>query len=387
MLTSEREADAIVVGAGPSGATAAMALAQKGRRVLLLDRQEFPRDKACGDGVPSMAIAQLFELGMEPILKDAGFYPVHWLSVISPSGHEVKAELKEYVRGACSYVVPRLTFDQTLVEHAKASGARLRIAQVTAPVFKNGQVVGVQARQNGKSMEFRAGVVIAADGVTSVIARALQPDRFEDRHRAVALRAYVEGMDVRPNEVEFYLDKRIIPGYAWIFPYGATEANVGLGMRLDRFHSQDKKLPELLDLFMELPAVKTRLRPGWQLRDVAVWQLNFGSQNGLQNVSDGLVVIGDAAGHINPLTGGGIANGIVAGRLAADVVDKGLAKGDMSRQVLQEYEELCRDAMDASMRRSYMFQRSLASYPLIVDWLVRLAGSRSGIAKTVGKML
>jgi flavin-dependent dehydrogenase len=101
-------------------------------------------------------------------------------------------------------------------------------------------------------------VVVGADGVTSPIARALRPESNQhvDMHRAVALRAYIEDLEEYPGEVEFYLYKDILPGYAWIFPTGPNQANIGLGMRLDHFRQRKENLKTLLQQFLDMPAIK-----------------------------------------------------------------------------------------------------------------------------------
>jgi menaquinone-9 beta-reductase len=228
----------------------------------------------------------------------------------------------------------------------------------------------------------RSRVVIAADGVTSVVVRALRGKKHQDNHRAVALRAYIEDLEELPHEVEFFLYRDILPGYAWIFPIGEGRANIGLGMRLDQFRNRKQSLEEMLRAFLDMPVIKKRLKQGGKLRDLLTWQLNFGSQEKLQHAFNGAILIGDAAGFINPLTGGGIYNGLMSARLAAETAHEALANGDVSRAVLKVYEERCRDVMWHSMRRSYLIQRTLLRFPFIADWIIRWAGKDSELAQT-----
>ena len=244
--------------------------------------------------------------------------------------------------------------------------------------------MGVQVQGNGRVQEMRARLVVGADGVTSVIARNLRPknEQHENGHRAVALRAYIEDIEEFPREVEFYLYKDILPGYAWIFPVGKNKANIGLGMRLDHFRQKKYNLEKMLKDFLEMPAIKKRLLRGGQLRDVATWQLNFGSQKHLQHVFDGAILVGDAAGFINPLTGGGIHNSLVSADLAAQVADKALKANDVSRSKMQVYEQLCHEQMWESMRNSFWMQRTFMHFPILVDFLVKRMKENSQLAKT-----
>jgi geranylgeranyl reductase family protein len=374
------EREIIVVGAGPSGSVTATALAQKGHDVLLLDRQQFPRDKTCGDGIPADAIEILYSLGMEERIRDAGFYPVTRILLSSPRGYVMEADLKPGRTGADSCVVPRIEFDAQIQQHAVDSGVEFCQAQVKEPIIEDEKVVGVRASLNGEVQDIRAQVVVAADGVTSVVARALRDDKQEDNHRAVALRTYITDIEEKPNEVEFYLYNEILPGYAWIFPYGEGKANLGLGMRLDKFRETDMSLEDMVDIFLEMPEIKKRVKRGGELNDIAIWQLNFGSQP-IKKAYDGALLVGDAAGLINPLTGGGIHNGFQSAILASDVIDVALNKKDTSLKQLAVYDDLVDQQMKANMRKSYFIQRSLMRIPLWVDILVRWGGSNSEVAK------
>ncbi|MDX1615690.1 MAG: NAD(P)/FAD-dependent oxidoreductase [Candidatus Promineifilaceae bacterium] len=374
--------EVIVVGAGPAGSATAMALARQGHDVLLLDRQSFPRDKVCGDAVPSGAVEILYSLGMKERIAEADFYPVHHLLLSSPREYVLETPLEEGAGGANAYVVPRLKFDALLQEHAVDSGAEFLQGHVKEPIVEDGRVTGVRARLNGQMQELRGQLVIGADGVTSSIARALRPEKHEDQHRAVALRAYVENMDLLPHEVEFYLYKEILPGYAWIFPTAENEANIGLGMRLDKYRDMDESLEDILEVFMDMPAIRKRVRSDTKLRDVATWQLNFGSQNDIRRAFDGALLVGDAAGMINPLTGGGIHNSLQAAILAAQVAHEGLKARDVSYTRMHRYEQLCDETLQTSMRKSYLIQRVAMALPIWVDLLIRLGRSNSDLAQT-----
>lgn len=387
-MGTDHEHDVIVVGAGPGGATAATILAQKGYDVLLLDRYAFPRDKVCGDAVPVGAIETLQRFGMGDAIKAAEarghIYPLKHMMIVSPRRYEMTADFAGGPNGAESYVAPRVHFDAIIQQHAVKSGVEFCVAQAKEPIVENGRVRGIRAKINGKTEDLYAKMVIGADGVTSVVTRHLRdkPAQHKDYHRAVALRAYIEGMEEIDRTVEFYLYKEILPGYAWIFPTGNQGANIGLGMRLDIFRKVKGNLNKLLEQFLEFPDIKARLQPGWQLRDVATWQLNFGSQKQLQHAYNGALLVGDAAGFINPLTGGGIHNAIISAEIAAETIDEAIKAKDTSRDFLKVYETRCHDAMWSSMWRSYTMQRTFMRFPIIVDFLVGRMKENSALAQT-----
>jgi flavin-dependent dehydrogenase len=152
-------------------------------------------------------------------------------------------------------------------------------------------------------------------------------------------------------------------------------------MRLDKFRKRDQSLEEMLGVFLEMPQISRRLRNGGQLQDIAVWQLNFGSQD-MRRAYDGALLIGDAAGLINPLTGGGIHNGLQSARLASELVSQAISEGDTSLATLRPFDAQCNSAMRHSMRRSYLIQRTLLYFPIWVDLLVSRTGSNSELAQT-----
>jgi geranylgeranyl reductase family protein len=308
--------DVLIVGAGPAGCAAALAAlrARPGARVTLLDAAVFPRDKACGDGIAPHALAELAELGVHD--PEAGFGPVPWLDLRTPGGVRVRAEPARPNR-----VVPRRVFDARLVDAAVAAGAELRQARVRR-VDQRPDLVVVDGDHSGR-------VLIAADGANSTVRRALGVGRNPDRHLAVAVRGYAaEHRSEGPGPAQLIdMQDDAWPAYAWSFPLadGSGRANVGYGRLRSQLSSRQQLWGELARLLPDQPADDLRAHH----LPLSTWR---------PRQPDGRVLLaGDAASLINPLTGEGIFYAVRSGRLAgaAAVRPGGAAAGAAYRAALR----------------------------------------------------
>lgn len=153
-------------------------------------------------------------------------------------------------------------------------------------------------------------------------------------------------------------------------------------MRLDKFRGEENSLQQMLDVFLDIPAIKKRTSSSTSMSNIAQWQLNFGSKWDIPRSFDGAMLIGDAAGLINPLTGGGIHNGIISAKLAATAAHKALLSQDYSKAVFKEFEDACTKSMEKGMKSSFLIQRTLLTMPMIVDLLIRWGSSNGDLAQT-----
>lgn len=370
--------DVVIVGAGPAGSTAATALARRGRDVLLLDRAEFPRDKACGDGIPPGTVGILHDLGMAESLRAADFHRIDALRLVSARGRDWRLDFKPRRDGADFFIAPRVRFDEVLRRHAIASGAQFQRAQVRAPILENGRVVGVRAEVDGVEKEIAARVVIGADGATSAIARTLAPEKPPESHRAVAIRAYIDRFETIARSVEFHFGTSYAPGYAWVFPLGEASANVGVIVRTDRFKRRGIAIETLLHGFVESRDLRRRGADAGALRDVATWQLPLAVPGRTRCAFDGAVLVGDAARLVDALTGEGIHNAVVSATLAAGTVDRAFMTGDVSYASLGAYEGRLERELGRLIRRSYRSQKYVTAFPPVLETLFVFAGANRG---------
>jgi geranylgeranyl reductase family protein len=342
----DTDADVIVVGAGPSGATAAYYLAQAGLNVLLLEKSRFPRDKVCGDGLTPRAVKSLVAMGVD-VSEEAGWLRNKGLRVIG-GGMRLELpwpELSSYP--GYGLVRARASLDETLARRAQAAGAKLlEDAAVTGPVLDDdGRIVGVTT----PAQTFRSRVVVAADGNSSRLSVAMGLRKRDDRPLGVAVRTYYTSPRHDDDYLESWLDlwdgDRLLPGYGWIFGMGDGTSNVGLGLlnTSDAFGKTDyralltrwlRSMPEEWGYVEE-----NRTEP---VRGAAL-PMGF---NRTPHYHRGLLLAGDAAGMVNPFNGEGIAYAMESGEILARVVAQALARPARAEveRVLRGYPEALQDA-------------------------------------------
>jgi geranylgeranyl reductase family protein len=343
-----RDADVIIVGAGPAGSAAAYYLATQGLDVLLLEKTAFPREKVCGDGLTPRAVKQLHDMNIDTSVE-AGWLHNKGLRIVG-GGHRLEIpwpELTDYP--PYGLVRSRQDFDEILARQAQSAGARLlERTRVTGPILdeRTGRVLGVTARPDGgprgEEVEFRAPIVVAADGVSGRLALALGLERRDDRPMGVAVRTYYKSPRSDDEWLESWLElwdgDKLLPGYGWIFGAGDGTANVGLGILNTSSAFQNVDYKDLLTRWLDQTPEEWGFREQNMTQPVRGAALPMGF-NRQPHYTRGLVLIGDAGGMVNPFNGEGIAYAMESGQVAAEVIARALAEPTAygRERVLHEY--------------------------------------------------
>jgi geranylgeranyl reductase family protein len=343
-----RDADVIIVGAGPAGSAAAYFLATQGLDVLMLEKTAFPREKVCGDGLTPRAVKQLHDMKIDTSPEN-GWLHNKGLRIVG-GGHRLEIpwpELSDYP--PYGLVRSREDFDEILARQAQSVGVRLlERTRVTGPILdeRTGRVLGVKARPDGgprgEEVEFRAPVVVAADGVSGRLALALGLERRDDRPMGVAVRTYYKSPRSDDEWLESWLElwdgDKLLPGYGWIFGAGDGTANVGLGILNTSSAFQNVDYKDLLTRWLDQTPEEWGFREQNMTQPVRGAALPMGF-NRQPHYTRGLVLIGDAGGMVNPFNGEGIAYAMESGQVAAEVIARALAEPTAygRERVLHEY--------------------------------------------------
>ena len=344
-----RDADVIVVGAGPAGSATAYHLARAGHEVLLLEKSEFPREKVCGDGLTPRAVRSLVSMGIDTS-EGAGWVHNKGLRII---GGGMRLELPwPDLASYPSYglVRPRSDFDDLLARQAVKSGALLHErTTVTGPVVdKAGRITGVTAKGDDGERTFHAPLVVAADGNSSRLSLAMGLHKRDDRPMGVAVRTYYRSPRHDDDWLESWLElwdrdeqtgrERLLPGYGWIFGVGDGTSNVGLGILNTSTAWGRVDYKDLLKRWLDQTPEEWGFRDENRTQPVhgAALPMGFNRQ---PHYTRGLLLVGDSGGMVNPFNGEGIAYAMESGEIAAEVIAQALARPttDSRERALQAY--------------------------------------------------
>ena len=362
---SARPPDVVVVGAGPAGAACALLLARAGFAVVLADKARFPRPKPCGE-YTSPAVAPLLDrLGLRQAVDAAGACWLRGMRLYAPDG---SAWLVDYAaQGQRALAIPRATLDALLVEAAARAGARViegfRVEQLDR---KGAAVVGVRGRVGSTPTSLSARLVLGADGLHSAVARALGVGEALPWPRRLGLVAHYEGLRL-DGCGEMYVGPH---GYCGLAPVGDARVNVGIVMDLPCPGDGLTTAARFERALADIPAAARRLAGARRVSPVR--GMGPLARRARRVCGPGWLLVGDAAGFLDPFTGDGVYEALRGAELAAAVAARGLAAGDASDRALAPYARLRRQVFGAKRRLGWLLQLFVHQPALLAYALRRL---------------
>jgi menaquinone-9 beta-reductase len=333
--------DLVVVGAGPGGSATAYYASRAGLETLLLDRQEFPRDKPCGDGLMPHAASEISLMGLGDWLEEPHHGKFTGFSIYTHTAY-LRQGVPPSLNGPRGYVVRREETDAKLLERALSAGAEFRAGVRATELLRSpaGDVRGVEAKNGGEDLRFEAPVVVAADGVGGFAGSGMKAHQ-----NSVARRRYYRGVD-GPNreDLHIFITKDMNAsgaGYGWVFYLGDGRANVGAGVSTGTLARTGRNLKDFFDRFLEEPQMAAWLEGAEPEGSAKSWSLKMGMWSA-KRYARGLMMVGDAGSMVHPISGEGVGYALESGRLAAAWAHEARARRDFSASVLSGYERQLR---------------------------------------------
>ncbi|GAA0554257.1 geranylgeranyl reductase family protein [Chitinophaga japonensis] len=365
--------DVLIIGAGPAGSSCALALGHAGLRVALADRHTFPRDKVCGDAIPGRAIKCLHEMDPQFAAALAAF--TEKLPTRQTACYFNNKKL-DFSWALEAYTATRMSFDNFLLSLVKERGAvEVLEGREISEIMHSGSGFTVTTR-NGQEA-FHATLLVGADGTNGVTAKQLTWQQMDRRHHVAAVRRYyrqVGGMEDTCTEV--YFDRKYLPGYFWVFPIHGGLVNAGMGVLSDDVVKKQINVKQAFYDFIERSAIlRSKFRDAQPAGPLQGCGLPLGSR-WVTMSGDHFLLAGDAACLIDPVSGDGIGNAVLSGKLAAEQAIRCFAAGNFSAAYLKTYEQALYKAAGADLQRKARVLKTLARMPFLFDTVFTIGKHR-----------
>jgi len=381
--------DIIIVGAGPAGTTAALYAKRLGLNTILVDKATFPRDKICGDALSGKSVRIIKELDLLEEVEALDGSEINRITFGSPSNKQFDVHLtgsninQNVTKG---FVIPRMVFDNFLFEKAKGITETREGFTVKDLVLENGFVKGVQGvNKSGEEESFHAPIVLGCDGYNSIVARKLDLYEMDMDNTSVAIRCYYEGVKGLTDQIELHYVKEVNPGYFWLFPAGDGRANIGIGLSKNDAKKENRTLRQILDEVTQSDYFKDRFANAKQLEKPVGWNLPLGRRH-RPNYGNGFMLLGDAAGLIDPFTGEGIGNAMVSGKYAVEVAKKAKETHDYGESILEEYDQKLWGEIGRELKTSTKLQ-DLARSKFLLNFVINRAARNEEVQDIISGML
>lgn len=374
--------DVVIAGAGPAGASCALALRKHNLKVALTDAHSFPRDKVCGDAIPHRAVKTIKQIApelYEQLKSEPVLMPSSGCRIVSPSGKEIVIRFS--LEG---YISKRIDFDNLLIQHLLKTKAVDFYAEEKIESVKSSEE---KTEIVTSKRTFSSKLIIGCDGAHSEVRKNLLGNSINPKHYCGAVRGYFQGIkNVKEGMMEIHLFKQLPYAYFWIFPLPGGWANVGLGMLSEKIAEQKINLRKAMhELISGNSPIASRFKNAILHGEITGFGLPLGS---LRSKLSGnrFMLCGDAGSLIDPATGEGIGNAMLSGMLAAQQAVKCFEKNNFSKKFLNSYDEEVYRRLGKEFRSKYRLQQLIGSKPYLADWAISTAQKFPWLKKQMQKL-
>lgn len=340
------ETKVCIIGAGPAGLTTSLYLAQKGIRSIVLDKDEFPRKKACGDNISGNTIRTLYEFDPEFVKKlqlKEQLEPLNGVVVYAPNNHQLEIDYLPLEKGTnlpSCYAIKRSDLDEYLVKEAKGNPNIEVIEKFCVQVLERYDT-HIEISDKKNKLKVRTQVVVAATGSNSSIPQKLGLAKRPAKHFAVGVRAYYDQVNYPSgaNYSELFVTKKLMPGGMYITPLPGGVVNVNVGMRSDVVKKKKINLTQLLEETLAThPVLRDRFKRARQIGKVEGSGLSLGTKK--QKISgERFICVGDAAGLIDLLSANGIPQALASAKIAAETIEQAVQENVFSATFFSTYDQ------------------------------------------------
>lgn len=353
------DCDVLIAGGGPAGSGLAYHLASQGYKVIVAEAETFPRDKVCGDGVSPVALAELHSMGITQTEKFAGTNEIKQVGLFIKTDQVIIDLTKPDHLPFHAHIIPRIELDHWIYMAARTAGATyMENTRVTGFNIQPGSVV-TELRQGKHQFSIRSKLIVGADGSRSTIARQLNGRQPDTEFQLIGLRSYYENVNGPADRVDIYFTEESFPGIFWMFPKGPAGANIGMAMVSQTLPVKTQDVKQLLISHVSKNKdIRERIGDGKISGKIQGWPITFYNSK-TRITGDRQLLVGDAAGLINPLSGDGIQYALLSARWASETIAHCLSANDFSAQALHRY----RRRVDAELGYDFALSNLLVQFP------------------------
>ena len=354
--------DIAIIGAGPAGCAAALGLGKSGLKVALIDKAEFPREKICGDAIPGPAIKALkstfpfFEKEFSR-LKDK--QRISSSRIMLRKGRSI-----DYHWKLPAYNIKRHEFDIFLLQLVRKYASVDILTGWPVREIEPGNPSVIKSEK--KNASITAKLIIGCGGAGSITAKSFEHDVCKNPETVMAVRGYFKGVNLNCSTNFFYVSKKYLPGYFWVFPLGDGIFNVGFGMKADKHGKVKVKMKDALEEFIHSERTKDVFGGSEQVSEISAAMIPVGGKRGMYS-GEGYLLSGDAARLADPLQGHGIDKAIVSGLLSAHHSMKCFRENNFSAAFNEDYDIMIRIGIEKELRINHRRQIVLSKCPGILN--------------------